>query len=109
MKWFDRWFVRKCKWAWDNKHLANDSSLQEEPNAKYHLASPSKQLTVPNRLGSRGMNFTVYKAEGGVVLEFSSYDPTTDRNNSRMYVVPDDENWGEKIAQCVTMEALRQH
>lgn len=109
MKWFDRWFVRKCKWAWDNKHLARDTvPAGEDENTGRLYVSPVKQLTASNRLGARGMNFTVYKAEGGVVLEFNSYDSATDRNNSRLYIVPDDQDWGQHIARCVTAEALRQ-
>jgi hypothetical protein len=108
MNWFDRWFIRKSKWAWENKHLIRESESAEESNAKYPTTSPSKHLLVPNRLGSRGMTFTVYKAEGGVVLEFNCYDVATDRNNSRLYIVPDDQDWGQHIARCVTAEALRQ-
>lgn len=109
MKWFDRWFVRKCKWAWENKHLANDYPAGLGKAINMPAPSVSAGPDQHNMLSARGMHFTVYNAEGGIVIEFTSYDPTTDRRSHRLYIVPDSDNWGEQIAKCVTMESLRQH
>lgn len=108
MKWFDRWFVKKSKWAWENKHLAHD-------NGSKNMLANTVSARLPDMpaksagagISASGMQFTVYRANGGIVLEFSDYDLTTDRRNTELYVIPEGENWGDEIAKCITMQALR--
>jgi hypothetical protein len=56
--------------------------------------------------GVNGMNFTVFPATGGKVVQFSSYDPSRDRHISNLYVVTDKEDLGEELGQIITKESL---
>lgn len=56
--------------------------------------------------GNNGMNFVVYGATGGKIVEFSSYDPRTDRHTRNLYIVTDKEDLGEELALIITKETL---
>ena len=53
------------------------------------------------------LNFKVYSAVGGKVVEFSRYDRKTDRSDHQIYIIGKDEDFGEKIAKISTLEVLR--
>jgi hypothetical protein len=53
------------------------------------------------------LQFTVYNAIGGKVIEFRRYDNKNDRSDFSMYVVGKDEDFGEKIAKIATLETLK--
>jgi hypothetical protein len=57
-------------------------------------------------LQSSGTNFTVYKADGGFVVETSYRDRNHDRH-TEMYVITQDQNFGERISQILTYEAIK--
>jgi len=56
--------------------------------------------------GNQGMNFTVYKATGGKIIQIRTYDQRTDRSSSELYIVTDKEDLGEELAQIITRESL---
>ena len=56
--------------------------------------------------GNIGMNFTVYHATGGKIVQIRSYDTRTDRSTSTLYIVTDKEDLGEEIAHIITRESL---
>ena len=56
--------------------------------------------------GNNGMNFTVYNAIGGKVIQFATYDPVRDRAFSNLYIVTDREDLGEELGQIITKESL---
>jgi hypothetical protein len=56
--------------------------------------------------GNNGMNFTVYGAIGGKVIQFTTYDPVRDKGYSCLYIVTDKEDLGEEIGQIITKESL---
>lgn len=54
-----------------------------------------------------GMNFTIHKASGGLVVNVNHYDPMKDRSQSNLYVIQDDDNIGENLTKILTMENLK--
>lgn len=60
-----------------------------------------------DKLSSEGMRLQIYKASGGFVVETRSYDRRSDRNNTSMHVIRDDQDLGEALGKIVMMEALR--
>jgi hypothetical protein len=52
------------------------------------------------------MNFQIYSANGGFVLEYSHYDHIKDGYQRRLHLIRDDENLGEDIAKVITLELL---
>jgi hypothetical protein len=104
MKWFDKWFAKKCQQSWE-------SSVNKVEESKYSgtLASPRRGPMIRNEegLNSRGTNFTMYNANGGTVIELRDYDPLSDRHNSVLYVIPKEADLGQQLGHIVTMEALK--
>ena len=92
MKWFDKWFLKKCRQAWDS------------------TKEPTKMESVPmrtNSIDTSGMNFTVYRANGGHVIETRTHDRRTDRYSHGLHIITDEKNLGEEIAKIITFENIR--
>ena len=53
------------------------------------------------------LNFRVFGAVGGKVVEFTHYDRRTDRRTSTTYIITDDQDFGERISKIATMESLK--
>lgn len=56
--------------------------------------------------GIYGSTFTVFPAVGGQIVQFSTYDTGRDRYNMRLYIVMNDSDMGEELAQILTREGL---
>jgi hypothetical protein len=55
----------------------------------------------------RCLNFRVWFANGGKVVQTNRYDRAKDRTQTSMYVVTHDQDFGAEINKIVTMEGLR--
>lgn len=75
-----------------------DSPDQESDNSMYVEA---------DKFSSDGIRLQIYKASGGYVVETRNYDRRTDRNNTSMHVINDEQNLGDALGKIVMMEALR--
>ena len=69
---------------------------------KHNLISRGSQIDSRN-----GMSFTIHQANGGYVLEYSSYDEKTDRHNNNLHIITSDQDMGQGIAHIITLEMLR--
>jgi hypothetical protein len=49
----------------------------------------------------------VYSAVGGKIVEFSRYDRKSDRHDHQVYIINQDQDFGERIAKIATMEQLK--
>jgi hypothetical protein len=102
MKWFKSMIVKWVREDWDN---ARDQQEDCYPNTKM-----SRGNTISTRSGIDSeptLQFKVYSAVGGKVVEFNRYDPKTDRNDRQVYIIGKDEDFGEKIAKISMLEVLR--
>ena len=81
--------------------LAQDSLAEARPSTKNSVVSRGRTLD------SRGMNFTIHQANGGYVLEYSTYDEKTDRHNNTLHIINSDQDLGQGIAHVITLEMLR--
>ena len=103
MKWFDRWFIRKSKWAWENKHFCDSDS-----------AYPSESIVVgrgieddPHDLND-GLRINLKKVIGGSIVTFRHYDRKLDRNENKTYIITSEQDFNVELAKIITMESLRQ-
>jgi hypothetical protein len=55
----------------------------------------------------RAIQFTVYNASGGRVVETRRYDRQKDRHSTGLYVITSDQDFGREIDKIITMEALK--
>lgn len=53
------------------------------------------------------LTFRIYSAVNGQVLEFRRWDRKNDRNHNSTYLIPKDEDIGEYVNKCLSMEILK--
>ncbi len=56
---------------------------------------------------SRSIQFRVYAASGGKVVETVRYDKAKDRNITGLYIITEDQDLGKQLEKIITMEYLR--
>jgi hypothetical protein len=99
MKWFDRWFVRKCKWAWDNKHLAYEDIAES--------TAPSQIVCDDPHSLNDGLRISIKKVIGGSVVTFKKYDRRKDQTDDRSYIITADQDFNHELGKIITMESMR--
>jgi len=104
MKWFDRWFVRKCKWAWENRDIAD---VAESPFVR---STSTKHLVIQEDEApwNDGLRITIKKMIGGFVVSFRTYDRIKDRSDERNYIITDEQDFNSELGKIITMESMRQ-
>lgn len=111
MKFFNNWFAKKVKWAINHLQEERDSDMRADiavPTNKIRSGRGLKLETGhQHELQSRGVNFTLYTATGGTVVELRSYDDRTDRHVNALHVIPSDADLGEALSKIITYEALK--
>ena len=55
----------------------------------------------------KSLNFRVWFANGGRVIQTSRYDRIKDRTLTSMYVITEYQDFGEEINKIITVEGLR--
>lgn len=55
-----------------------------------------------------GMNFCLYKAVGGHILESRVYNKKTDSNEGTLYMIHEDQEFAKQVAQAIMLESLKQ-
>ncbi len=53
------------------------------------------------------LNFRIYNAQNGKIIEFNKYDRKTDRNDKSVYIVEKDKDLSEYVSKCLSLELLR--
>jgi len=93
------WLKRRLR-----RWLDNDEAIQIDTSIK--LASNS--LSAGRDVGSDPtLQFKIYNAIGGKVVEFSRYDRQRDRHFHDIYIISKDEDFGAKIAKIAMLETLK--
>ena len=98
MKWFDRWFAKQAKKAWEAARENRDHSP----------VSGMKSVSISRDLDSReSANIRVHDAIGGRVIEISTYDNHKDRHNRELYIVHEDAELGPELTNIIMQHSLR--
>lgn len=98
MKWFNRWFAKKCRQAWE----------EAEPQDKVPAIRGGTALNTSNENEwGNGLNIRLYKANGGRIVSFNVYDQKTDRHKQNTYIITDEQDFTHELAKIITMESLR--
>jgi hypothetical protein len=53
------------------------------------------------------LNFRIYSAQNGKIIEFHRYDRKTDRSDKSVYIVEKDKDLSEYVNKCLSLELLR--
>ena len=100
MNWLKRMVVKWVREDWDRGSREQDC-----------YASP--KISSMNAVSTRDVNsdptlqFKIYNAIGGKVVEFSRYDRKADRHHHDIYIIGKNEDFGEKIAKIAMLETLK--
>jgi hypothetical protein len=117
MKFFDQWFYRKARWCWHRAGIAYPELKSEQDyldkQAKSYqgaeLIDRDSTVCVRDDIDlERPIRFKVAAAEGGMIVEVSSYDQKNDRSITKHHIIPDEtEDKAAAIARIVSWEFLR--
>jgi len=100
MKWLDNWILRRAKRIRNrNETISSIDKLQTGISISEDRPS----------IGSsrHRMNFTVYRANGGVLVEINRYDERKDHHHCELHIVHPDEDLGAALGKIVTFESLK--
>jgi hypothetical protein len=119
MKWFDRWFYRKARWALNRAdteypELKAEQDFLDDYSLRNRENDVPKDLCVTSddeelELGQHNpIRFRVAHGEGGMIVETSKWNDKKAETDRRIYLIPDDvEDIAGRIGQIVTMEFFR--
>ena len=95
------WLKRKIRRWLDSEQ---DICIAED---RYATVSP-KTINVGRDVNSEPtLLFKVYNARGGRIVEFSRYDKQKDRHDHDLYIIRNDEDFGEKISKIAMLEGMK--
>ena len=89
-----RWLKRKLR------HWLNEEDEIELSSTK--VVALDRQTPAHN-----GLNFSLYRAVGGHVLESRNYNQKTDRTDSTLYMIHEDEDFAKQVAQAIMLESMK--
>ena len=89
------------KWL---KNKIHEAERENYPSIRSDVVAADSKSE--GNLQSSGTNFSVYKADGGFVVETSWRDKHHDRHTS-LYLITEDQHFGERISQILTYEAIK--
>jgi hypothetical protein len=96
MKWFKNMIIRWVRDDWENaKHVPATPKLVA--NQEVEAVSEADPI----------LNFRVFSAVGGKIVEFRRYDRQRDRHDIQTYIITNEQDFGERIAKIATMENLK--
>ncbi len=92
---------------WLKRLVANWAQQGSEENAKVSRGLVTSRDSEAVCGDEPILNFKVYSAVGGKVVEFRPYDRKIDRNDTTTYIITNDQDFGERISKIATMEKLK--
>jgi hypothetical protein len=98
IKWFKKKFKQWSIEAWNSERLEKDVSIGIGISTIESRSIHSDPV----------LNFTIYNAIGGKIVEFRYHDRKSDRSHTQMYIIGKDDDFGERIAKIATLEVLKQ-
>lgn len=104
MKWFNKWLAKSIKSGMADLDKENRYAECEASPGNIGYGNTPKVGRSPH---SHGMQFTIYPANGGHVLEYQHYDPKVDSHSNSLHLITADQNMGEVISHAITLEMLK--
>jgi len=98
-KLFNRWFLKKCQWAWEHRSLESPQPQMMGLNA---LSS-----AMQSQLAGHPMRFNIYRANGGMIIQVIQDSDRVEREQVNLYILNDSDNIGEELNKIIIMESLK--
>lgn len=108
MKWFDRWFYRQAKKAWESRDEMEElfAGAHPQTNAKRAIKLGRDEDDPHDVL--EGLRIVVKKVIGGTLVTFRHYDSRSDRAEQRTYIITEEQDFERELGKCITLENMRQ-
>lgn len=95
-----KWLKKKLrKWVDDAREYPDEISLNSVRASRDVEAKVCEDDPI--------LNFRVFNAVGGQVVEFRRYDRKTDRSDTTTYIITKDQDFSDKISKIANMEMLK--
>ena len=94
MNWLRNKVIKWVREDWDNVNKESSVGLVSSANDNKPDEEPI-------------LTFRIYSAVNGQILEFRRWDRKNDRNNNSTYLIPKDEDIGEYVNKCLSLEMLK--
>lgn len=94
-------------WAYDYDYvqpMTRDMQLSIKKERSPLVSSGN--MNVSELEDDNALRFQVFNAAGGKVIKMNSYNPSTDRSKSSLYIITDKDDLGEELGQIITRESL---
>lgn len=75
---------------------------QEEP-----IQLRETVVSARDTVNQQGMNFSLYRAVGGHILESRIYNRKTDSNEGTLYMIHEDQDFAKQVAQAIMLEQIK--
>jgi len=92
---------------WLRRKMHNFIFPQDEIQSTSNKVSRNGIAVEGDSLGTDPMRLSIYRANGGTVVETRVYDRHKDRNQTQLHIVSHDDDLGHSLAKIITMESLR--
>ena len=101
MKWLDNWILRRAK-----RIRQRGETMVSIDRAETGIGLSMKDAA---NIGSsrHRMSFVVYRANGGMMVEYNRYDERKDQHQCELHIVHPDQDLGDALAKIVTFESLK--
>ena len=93
------WLKRRLR-SW----VLNDDSNVIQSNK---VSRGGDVVSAGESLSTEPMRLSIYRANGGMIVETRVYDRQKDRSQNQLHIVGHDQDLGHSIAKIITMESLR--
>jgi hypothetical protein len=108
MKWLKKKFKQWSIEAWNSAQVERD-----EVEPRYGQAISSSKVYSTRSIETSSLNFTLYPATGGHVLEMTmnDYNPSSLQVNyprKVLHIIPSGEDLGDALGKIITLELLKQ-
>lgn len=109
MKWFDEWFYKQAKKAWENRdqYEAEGSYINESRKGLKVPIGGAQMIEKSAVEGEGTIRFELSSAVGGKILTVRRYDDRKDRHDQQTYVIPTGEDLGQRVAKIINLEQYK--
>ena len=101
MKWLDNWILKRAK------RIRHRNETMVEIDREQHSIGLGLKDSASIGSNRHRMSFTVYRANGGMMVEYNRYDDRKDQHYCELHIVHPDENLGDALSKIVTFESLK--
>ena len=96
------WLKRRLR-NWINNDLNESNQIMNMSSKHRGIAITTEGET----LSTEPMRLSIYRANGGTIVETRVYDRQKDRSQNQLHIVSHDDDLGRSLAKIITMESLR--